>query len=69
MGWHTNQNQEELDSNGMEGQERCIHTNMHQPPEDGNFKDEPGNITKLASNYWKNTHTQDFAKGQRMVNN
>jgi len=50
MGWHTNQNREELDSNGMEGQEGCIHTNMHQPPADGNFKDEPGNITKLASN-------------------
>jgi hypothetical protein len=50
MGWHLSQNQEILDSNGTEGQERCIRINMHQPPADGNFKNEPGNIAKLAIN-------------------
>jgi len=34
----------------MEGQERCICTNTHQPPAAGNFKEEPGNINQLASN-------------------
>ena len=56
-----------IDSCGVEGQERRGHVDIHDPPSEGNFRDEHGNAIKpaIVSNY--NRHMGYVDKTDRMA--
>ena len=54
----------------MEGQERdvCLLTNIHDPPTEGNYRDEHGNVIKLAIVADYNCHMGHVNNADRMAN-
>ena len=52
----------------VEGQERCVHVDIHNPPSEGNFWDEHGNAIKLAVVADYNCHVGYVNKADRMAN-
>jgi len=58
-------NQGRLDYSGMELQERCVHSNMHCPPVERNFKDEHGIIMKLVITECCIMHMEYVPKGDK----
>jgi len=57
-----------LDYNKLDGQERCRHANVHDPPQEGNFHNEEDNVIKpkIVADY--NYHLGYVDKGNRMAN-
>jgi len=57
-----------LDCNELDGQERCQHANIHDPPQVGNFRNEEGNVIKPKIVVDYNYHLGYVNKGNRMAN-
>jgi hypothetical protein len=59
MGEHLSKDKGQLYSNAMDGQDRHLHANIHDPPQQGNFRDEQGNMIKpeIVTDY---NHHMDF---------
>lgn len=57
-----------LDCNTVDGQERCLHANIHDLPQEGNFLDEQGNVIKPENVEDYNRHMTYVDKGDRMAN-
>jgi hypothetical protein len=56
----------QLDCNRMDRQQRYLHANIHDPPQEGNFLNEQGNVIKPEIVVDYNHHLHYVNKGNRV---